>query len=307
MSPATERRHHVLSIDDIDDTSLRVILGASRVAAEVHAPSAARDLVLASVFLSSSLRTRIGFQAAALRLGGSVVDVAELRDATSMTQPESLADTLRTVAGMCDVIVCRTGGDHRLDHELVSPLPCPVINGGDASEHPSQALIDFESIEYFKGPIGELTVAIHGDLTMRAVTSLLKLLARFPPCRLVLSSPGTRRPAHLPPELAAITTWSSHPSAKGVDVLYLPGLPQQRGDDCLREAHRAPFRFDTSIAADLPDDAVVLSPLPVVDEIAGDVRADPRLRMFDQSDRGVFVRMALLQWVLSKPHRQGPG
>ena len=148
-----------------------------------------RPPLVGLMFLETSLRTRVGFAAAAARLGGQSIDIAERRgDAVAM--PEGWADTLRVVSGNVDLVVARPG--RPLDVSQLRPLlVSSFLNGGDVghhSEHPSQALIDLYAIEQARGPVSELTVAICGDLRMRAVRSLVRLFARFPPGRLVVIS-----------------------------------------------------------------------------------------------------------------------
>jgi aspartate carbamoyltransferase catalytic subunit len=239
------------------------------------------------LFLETSLRTRVGFAAAAARLGGQSIDIAERRG-NAVAMPEAWADTLRVVSGNVDLVVARPG--RPLDPEQLYPLlVSSFLNGGDAGrrgEHPSQALIDLYAIEQARGPVCELTVAICGDLRMRAVRSLARLLARFPPRRLVAISD---------PRLAdgseGITEHRAPWDVGDVDVLYVAGIPH----GALDEPGRARLRVDRKALAALPPDAVVLSPMPVIDEIATTARSDPRIGMFRQSDDALFVRMALIE------------
>jgi aspartate carbamoyltransferase catalytic subunit len=76
-----------------------------------------------------------------------------------------------------------------------------------------------------------------------------------------------------------------------VDVLYVAGIPH----GALDEPGRARLRVDRKALAALRPGAVVLSPMPVIDEIATTARSDPRIRMFQQSDDALFVRMALIE------------
>lgn len=234
----------------------------------------------------------MGFAAAAARLGGQAIEVTERR-ASAVAMPESWADTLRVVSGTVDLVVARPG--RHVDRAHLRPaLAGSYLNGGDTGpdgEHPSQALIDLYAIEQARGPVSQLTVAICGDMRMRAVRSLTRLFTRFPPRQLVRisdprlhdeesSGPGADRP---PWEL------------DDVDVLYVAGIPH----GALDEPGRARLRVDRRALAALPRDAVVLSPMPVIDEIATTARADPRLRMFQQSDDALWVRMALIEALLA--------
>jgi aspartate carbamoyltransferase catalytic subunit len=244
------------------------------------------------LFLEVSLRTRVGFAAAAARLGGQAIEVNERR-ASAMAMPESWADTLRVISGTVDLVVARPG--RQLDRAQLRPsLASSYLNGGDVgadSEHPSQALIDLYAIEQACGPVSQLTIAICGDLRMRAVRSLNRLFTRFPPRQLVQISDPRLQDEASGVHLECRSPWE----LDDVDVLYVAGIPHGGLD----EPGRARLRVDRRALEALPRGAVVLSPMPVIDEIATTARADPRVRMFRQSDDAVFVRMALIETLLS--------
>jgi len=309
----------VVGVDDLGTEEIRHILSRATGLRAGAAVRLSRPPLVGLLFLETSLRTRVGFAAAAARLGGQSIDIAERRG-NAVAMPEGWADTLRVVSGNVDLVVARPG--RPLDVSQLRPLlVSSFLNGGDAGrrgEHPSQALIDLYAIEQARGPVAQLTVAICGDLRMRAVRSLVRLFARFPPRRLVaISDPrlhdgtdsdgtdsngtdsngadsdaadsnGTRS-ARLAAEHRA--PWD----VDDVDVLYVAGIPH----GALDEPGRARLRVDRKALAALPCDAVVLSPMPVIDEIATTARSDLRIRMFQQSDDALFVRMALIEALLS--------
>jgi aspartate carbamoyltransferase catalytic subunit len=294
---------HLLDIDELEDPTIERILSL----AAARPAKMERPFVTGLWFLSASLRTRVGFAVATARLGGTPVTVSAARDAPEMSQAESFADTLRTLGGMVDLVVIRP--DQSLDRDLVrARSPVPVVNGGDpGGEHPTQALIDVFAMEQFAGPVRELHVGICGDLTLRAARSLLALLSRRPPLRLTLIAPpgrGDHRVA-LSPALAARTTQRPDADFSGFDVLLLPGLPEGLDADRLGESDRAAYALTTRTARTLRRDALVLSPMPVIDEISGELRPDPRVRIFEQSDLGVQLRMAVLRHLLDQAHLGG--
>lgn len=249
---------------------------------------------LAMLLFESSLRTRLGFAEAARRLGGVSHAIDAVRMAAGASDPESLEDTLRVTSGMCDVLAVRC------DVDLAGAARAavrPVISAGDALEHPSQALIDLAAMRAMAGPIGTLTVGVMGDLGMRSVRSLLKLFTVLPPRSLRLIAPPTREADAR--ALAPSASFADSGDVHELDVLYLAGLPARRGEDSLGATVRAAFAFGPEAQARLPRHAVVLSPMPVIDEIAPSQRSDARIRMYEQSDRSVALRMALLEHALS--------
>ena len=286
----------ILKIADLSMAEIDGILARAREllgGAVASSPRAQR--VIGLVFLEESLRTRVGFNVAAARLGWSSVEVIERRDGPT-TSPESLRDTLRTVAGYADVLVLRAG--EPLDGRLTDALPAGVINGGDRgvdAEHPSQALIDLFAIEEFAGPIGNLHVAVCGDPTMRAARSLLRLLSRRAPGQLsIIAAPGASAESMLPSTFGKPPELRTLRDVADVDVLYVAGIPH----DALPLGVRSELLVDAHALDRLPPGAVVVSPLPVIDEIAVEIRVAPKVRIFEQSDLGLFVRMALLEFVV---------
>lgn len=252
------------------------------------------------MFLSPSTRTRLGFEVAAIRLGGTSVGISERRTTGPGLPAESLEDTVRICSGMSDIVVVRADDSESLQAE-VDDARCPVVNGGDAFEHPTQALIDRYAIEQLVGPLGDLHIGISGDLTMRSTTSLLSLLGASPPRRLSLfAAPGRAPRTPLPPALAGRTEQPALPNFGELDVLLLPGLPPGQGDSRLDDDIREQWGFSPQTAGHLAAGAIVLSPGPVIDEIHPDCRGDCRVRVFDEADLSLFVRMGVLSWILEQ-------
>ena len=101
-------RRLLVSPGDLDDAAVESILRtAHRWANRGAVAIAERSRVVGLLFLSSSLRTRAGFTAAAIRLGHQVVDVADSRWDPRMSAAESFDDTLRTLSGFVDAVCVR--------------------------------------------------------------------------------------------------------------------------------------------------------------------------------------------------------
>jgi aspartate carbamoyltransferase catalytic subunit len=286
----------VLGVEDLEEDFVSRILVRAQDWRFREAVPTPPPRVLGLLFLEPSLRTRAGFAAAAARLGWSSIEVSETRSGPA-SMPESWDDTLRTFAGFVDVVIMRDG--RPVDRATLSKLvQVPLVNGGDAgpdAQHPSQAIIDLFAIRR-QGAIDRLAIAVCGDLRMRAVRSLLRLLARTPPRRLIIATdPGLEDSGPLPESLAAVVERRRLSELDDVDVLYIAGMPHA----CLPEERRRELRVTARILDRLPPSAVVLSPLPLLDEIDPEARRDPRVQMFEQSANGVAVRMALLEALVS--------
>ena len=286
-------RRHLLSANDVSADDLVWVVGRARDLASGPWPApVGPSPVLGSLFLEPSLRTRVGFSTAAARLGWSTVAATSLRSSPSSI-PESFEDTLRVVAGYCDVVVARVG--QALQGIDLSAYPAAVVNGGDigpAAEHPTQALIDIAAMQAV-GVVGQLSVLVVGDPRMRVVRSLLGVLRHCPPRHLAVAGideySGQLTDAsssHLHGVPAADLS-----AAAEVDVLYVAGMPHRSLPLAVRER----LIVTADVLATMAPDAVVLSPMPVIDEVHPEVRQDPRFRVHQQSDYGLFVRAAILE------------
>lgn len=250
---------------------------------------------LGILMLQGSLRTRIGMAIAAQRMGGQVIDLFERPMAPNMTEKEPLSHTLRVASGMVDVCVLRCGEDAST---LAAHCVCPLISGGDAYEHPVQALVDAFAIERLWGPLSECRLALIGDMGLRAARSLIEVLAVKPPKTLKIFVPAGRladADAMLA-KVAAPVEIRETLDLSGVDVAWFGGLPEGVGALRLPGEVRRKFAFTPASAALLPKDSIVLSPMPVIDEIEpGFLDADLRCRVFEQSDVSLAMRMAILE------------
>jgi aspartate carbamoyltransferase catalytic subunit len=183
-------KRHICSINDLDDDEIEDIFDlADQYSSAMSDPNTRYQLrgrrndaggfILATLFYEPSTRTRFSFEAAMIRLGGSVLASADSAT-TSAAKGESLADTVRVIENYADVIVIRhpCEGAARAAAEYAN---VPIINGGDGShEHPTQTLCDLYTLRQENAAIRGLNVLIVGDLKNgRTVHSLVYALARF--------------------------------------------------------------------------------------------------------------------------------
>ncbi len=196
----------------------------------------AAGLIMATLFYEPSTRTRLSFESAMHRLGGSVISSADMQ-ASSAAKGETLADTARVVAAYADLIVVRHpyDGAARVAAEYAG---VPIINAGDGSrEHPTQTLCDLYILRRKKGRLRGLTVALCGDLKFgRTVHSLIYALARFGANIVAAPFGGMDVPDYVLERLAAernyristVTVDELKSQAGGLDALYLtPSGPHQ--------------------------------------------------------------------------------
>jgi aspartate carbamoyltransferase catalytic subunit len=265
-----------------------------------------RGRLLATLFFEPSTRTRLSFEAAMLRLGGSCLGFAE-PGSSSAAKGECLADTIRTVACYADAIVMRNPkeGAALLASRYVD---IPVINAGDGGHHhPTQTLTDLLTIRRLRGGIRDLKVGFCGDLKFgRTVHSLVKALSRYPGISMVFISPAELQiPDYLKTgplkeqNIPWIETGSLEKVIGDLDILYMTRVQRERffnEEDYIRLKDSYILSAEKMEAA--RKDMMILHPLPRVNEIALEVDDDPRAAYFKQARYGMFIRMALLSSLL---------
>ena len=244
--------------------------------------------ILATLFFEPSTRTRLSFESAMHRLGGSTIGFAEAEIA-SVKKGENLADTVRTVENYADVIALRhpLEGAARLAAEFAE---VPIINAGSgAEEHPTQALLDLYTIMKEKNGIDGLNIALMGDLRYgRTVHSLAYALSMYD-VKLYLISPDILRMRKevlktLKEKKVEVVERSRIEDVIGeLDVLYVTRIQKERFPDPAEYAKvRGSYRIDLETLKDAKKDLVILHPLPRVDEISPEVDSTPHARYFRQ-------------------------
>jgi aspartate carbamoyltransferase catalytic subunit len=262
-----------------------------------------RGKILATLFFEPSTRTRLSFEAAMHKLGGSTIGFAEAEIA-SVRKGENLADTVRTVENYADVIAIRhpLEGAARLAAEFAK---VPIINGGSgAEEHPTQALLDLYTIMKEKGRIDGLKIALVGDLRYgRTVHSLAYALSYYN-VELYLVSPETlRMRREVLEEIREKIPVTEETDIKKVvpllDVLYVTRIQKERFPDPAEYIKvKGSYKIDLETLSMAKKDLIVMHPLPRVDEIAAEVDGTPHARYFQQVWNGIVTRMALLALIL---------
>ena len=261
---------------------------------------------LATLFYEPSTRTRLSFESAMLRLGGSVLGFSSA-DSSSAAKGESVSDTIRVISCYADICAMRHPKEGA---PMVASVHSgiPVINAGDGGhQHPTQTLTDLMTIRSLKGRLDNLTVGLCGDLKFgRTVHSLINALVRYTGIRFVLISPPELRiPDYIREDVL---------QAKGIgyrevenldeampelDILYMTRVQKERffnEEDYIRM--KDCYILDKQKMSLAREDMFVLHPLPRVNEISVEVDDDPRAAYFRQVQYGVYVRMALIMTLL---------
>ena len=294
------RGRDIISIRDLSREYIEDVLShAQQIRPD---PNLLQGRVMASLFFEPSTRTQLSFATAMQRLGGRVIGFSGT-ESTSVVKGESLQDTVRTVEKYADVIVMRhpLEGSARLAADTVV---IPVINAGDgANQHPTQTLMDLFTIKKFHNRLDDLSIGLVGDLKYgRTVHSLATALTRFRKITLrLISPPNLRMPPSVLKELAGVVpyTETDELDLRDLDVVYVTRIQRERFPDIEEyEKVKGAYVINLKACEMLKPNAILLHPLPRVDEIAPEVDALPQAKYFDQVQNGVPVRMALLKLVL---------
>ena len=263
---------------------------------------------MASLFYEPSTRTRFSFEAAMYRLGGNVITTENAREFSSLAKGESLEDTIRIIAGYVDLIVmCHNEIGAAKRAAKISPVP--VINGGDgAGQHPTQALLDLYTLYQKLGRLEGLKVAMVGDLRYgRTVRSLTYLLSKYEGVELIFVAPQVSQMHDDIKEYLnrKEIVWREEPDLDKVlpvvDSVYMTRIQKERFLDQaeFEEANNA-YRLTPENVSKMSPEAIILHPLPRVGEIDPAVDSDPRACSFEQAKNGLWVRMAIIQSLLSE-------
>jgi aspartate carbamoyltransferase catalytic subunit len=262
---------------------------------------------MATIFYEPSTRTRLSFEAAIAKLGGDIISTENAKEFSSAAKGESLEDTIRIVSGYADVIVLRHYESGAADRAAkVSPVP--IINAGDGpGQHPTQALLDIYTINKEIGKLDGISIAMVGDLSYsRTVRSLAYLLAKYKNIKIYFVAPEVVRmrediKEYLDEHAVSFSEETDLVKVSSkVDVIYQTRIQKERFGEKLDDYEKAKDKYiiDKEILKYMKKRAIIMHPLPRVNEIKIEVDKDPRAAYFRQAQNGLYIRMALLKMIL---------
>ena len=315
---------HVLSSEQFTPEMLGdIFMLADEFRDEVADPEARHELArlhedefLVNLFYAASTRTRLSFDFAAQRLGMNVVGTENAEQFSSAAKGETLEHSIKVLAeyGPSVIVLRHKATGAAVEAAEVSNVP--IFNAGDGNgEHPTQALLDAHTIYSERQTLSGLHVVFGGDLARgRTARSLAKVLSMYPDNRYTFTST---------PELAMRADIKELLDERGVpyaesddpeetfadaDVVYWTRLQKERpldepgpdGQPVMIEEQDPRFILGKTALDILPEDSMIMHPMPIDGEIDPIVDADPRARYFRQAGNGMYVRMALIHLVLNE-------
>lgn len=260
-----------------------------------------RGKIMATLFYEPSTRTQMSFQAAMIRLGGSIIGFDNPSN-SSVAKGENLKDTIKIVSTYSDVLVMRHTQEGAARAASLC-ADCPVINAGDGGHlHPTQTLTDLLTLKTELGRLDGLTIGLCGDLKYgRTVHSLLKALSCYPNNKFILiSTDNLALPSYIKEVLTA--RGCEYREVKTIDevlpeldMLYMTRVQRERfASEEEYEKQKDVYRLTKDKMQFARKDMIVMHPLPRVNEIEVAVDDDPRAAYFRQANNGMYVRMALI-------------
>lgn len=264
--------------------------------------------IIATLFYEPSTRTRLSFESAMIRLGGSVIGTENAKAFSSAAKGESIEDTVRVISAYSDCIVIRHF-EEGAAKRAADVSTVPVINAGDGKgQHPTQALLDLYTIQKEIGKIDGLKIACVGDLASgRTIRSLSYLLGKFKGIEITFIAPESLKIGEDIKEYLRRHDVRFKEEADmnqilpEVDVVYMTRIQKERISTTEYNASVGKYVINAENLNLLRPESRVLHPLPHVEEISLPVdveQNDKRIAYFRQAENGLYVRMAVLSNIL---------
>ncbi|MFW9598623.1 MAG: aspartate carbamoyltransferase [Paludibacter sp.] len=295
------------SLVSISDYSKDEILSILESAADFELNPNRKSLdgkVIATLFFEPSTRTRLSFETAVMRLGGSIIGFSDAATSSS-SKGETLNDTIHMVSSYADAIVMRhpLEGAARYAAEI---SPVPIVNAGDgANQHPSQTLLDLYSILKTQGTLENLNICLVGDLKYgRTVHSLIMAMSHFNPTFRFIAPDELKMPEEYKifckkHNIKYTESTELHDNFNDADILYMTRVQRERFQDLMEyERVKNVYTLKNEMLEHSKPNLRILHPLPRVTEIDMDVDASEKAYYFQQAQNGLYVRQAIVSKVL---------
>ncbi len=306
---------HLLGIEGLDRQAISLILDLADSYVEQSRrhdkkSDVLRGQTVINLFFEDSTRTRTSFELAGKRLGGDVINMSVAT--SSVKKGETLIDTAMTLNAMHPDVLCVRHPHSGAVKLLSEKVNCAVINGGDGThEHPTQALLDAQTIRRRVGHIEGLTVAICGDILHSRVARSNILLLSTMGARVRIVAPPTLMPAEM--ERYGVEIFNNiKDGIADCDIVMMLRLQQERMKGMFVPSIREYFHFfgltREKLAYAKPD-ALVMHPGPmnrgveIDSELADDI---DRSLIREQVEMGVAVRMACLDLLTREQRSNEP-
>jgi aspartate carbamoyltransferase catalytic subunit len=293
----------LLDLDDFSPDQLGTVLERAKA---FHARPPARDLLhdvsVVNLFFEASTRTFTSFALAEQRVGADVVALPP--GASSLGKGETIADTALTLAAMGVGVIVTRHPESGFPERLAESFAGHVINAGDGRHaHPTQALLDLLTLETEFGKLAGLRVALVGDILHSRVARSNAIGLRAMGAEVTLVGPRTLLPEAMAGEGVRLSR-DLDAVLPEVDAVMLLRIQHERIASAVLPSlddYARNYRLDARRLALLPKGAIVMHPGPYNRgvELTEDVLAWPGWRYAQQVSHGVYVRMAVLDFLVN--------
>ena len=265
-----------------------------------------KDKVLGLIFDKSSTRTRVSFQVAMSRLGGTTIDLNP--NTSQIGRGEPISDTARVLSRYCDVLAIRTYKQSDLE-EYAKWSSKPVINALTDLEHPCQALADYMTIKEEFNDFKNVVLTFIGD--GNNVANSLILYGALLGVEVRIACPKGYEPNDFVIKRAKeiyenknLLKITNNPitAVQGANVLYTDVWSSMGEENQKDEKEKVfnGFTIDSDLVSKADKDAIILHCLPAYrsKEITDEVFESKKSRIFDQAENRLHAQQALLSCIL---------
>lgn len=289
---------NLLTMSDLTSQEIYQLIDRARQLKKAPADELAKNIYVSNLFFENSTRTKLSFEVAQRKLGMQVIPFEVTQ--SSVTKGESLYDTCETLASIgVNLLVIRH--PQCAYYQQLQNLSIPIINGGDgAGHHPSQCLLDLMTIYEEFGRFKGLNIVIVGDIKNSRVAN---------------SNADTFKRLGMKVKLVSPKDWQLEGLGEYVkldevidkiDVAMFLRVQHERHEvvdsQFSKYEYHKKYGLDQRRYNKLASHAIIMHPAPVNRdvEIASELVEAPKSRIFKQMTNGMFMRQAIIEFILKK-------
>ena len=255
------------------------------------------------LFYEPSFLTRTSFERAIGYLGGQAYHTEDASQFFPVTTPSYMDNIINILASLHINVVVLRSSDTGVIESAEAADAMPVINGGSADDHPTQALADIYTLRRELGGVDGIRLAIVGRLEHRNVSALLVGLTLFDNVKVTLipfsGHPDPDVIAYCESKGVEVSTEKEIEAVRDADAIYLNGPRTMAHVQLLRSRNSFNLRIDKDFISMLKPHCVILDPMQRSVDFSMEVR-DDRLAFYRQAENALFVRMAVLCHALTR-------
>lgn len=295
----------LISINDIDHQILANLFQRAKQLKQFGFQKTLSNKIIATLFFEPSTRTKMSFETAILKTGADILPFPI--ENSSLKKGETLEDTIKMISFYADLIILRHSEENSA-FKAQQVSSCPIINAGDGkNEHPTQTLLDLFTIQEHHHSLEDFTITLAGDLKhSRTIHSLIMGLMNFTNAKIILASPEALSLSETYQKIIGdrlIYQTTSLNEGLQSDFIYMTRVQKERFSDSEGMHYEKEWilTLDTCKKFAKPH-SKILHPLPRVNEINTDIDNSEYQLYFEQAKNGLYVRTALLEYILGVNH-----